>query len=67
MGVRTRQGDDSGALSVWRAPLRDRAEACTSHTLNAGKVTEYTAAPDFRKLLVYIEDTMNVGFVWWTC
>ncbi len=32
----------------WRAPLRDRAKACVSDTLNADYVTLYTAPPEFR-------------------
>lgn len=54
-GVRTGQGDDSATLSVChilessrRAPLRDRAKACASDTLNADYVTLYTAPPEFR-------------------
>lgn len=55
LGVRTGQGDDSAGLRVChflessgRAPLRDRAKACASDTLNADYVTLYTAPPEFR-------------------
>lgn len=55
LGVRTAQGDDSAALSVChflessrRAPLRDRAKACASDTLNVDCVTLYTAPLEFR-------------------
>lgn len=69
--MRTGQGDDSAALSVChflessrRAPLRDRAEACASDTLNADYVSLYTAPLEFRGSgLIYFVDIMNVGFV----
>lgn len=69
--MRTGQGDDSATLSVChflesgrRAPLRDRAKACVSDTLNADYVTLYTAPPEVqREQVIYFVDIMNVGFV----